>query len=119
MNHRREDVLAMARSLFPDREPEAMRVLDRYGLESSEPERERVQFAILKLSEGDRSKLQHYLEAAKQDYRDVPLNQTNLNVVMILLVSRELVLRPRRSAYSQNLFKPTRRTQHFATPGIQ
>lgn len=62
----------MVRRLFPDTSVAAvMQLLDRYGAEPGEPERERVQLAILKLSEGQRSRVQHYLEAAKRDYRDV------------------------------------------------
>ena len=72
MNLKREDVLAMVRGLFPEPAVAAVvQMLDRYGVEPGEPERERVQLAILKLSEGQSSKLQHYLEAAKRDYRDV------------------------------------------------
>lgn len=72
MNLEREDVIAMVRRLVPETGVAAvMQLLDRYGAEPGEPERERVQLAILKLSEGQSSKLQHYLEAAKRDYRDV------------------------------------------------
>jgi hypothetical protein len=46
-------------------------VLDDYGSGPHERERERVQIAILKLSEGDSDKLLHYIAAAKRDYRDV------------------------------------------------
>jgi hypothetical protein len=48
-----------------------MAVLDEYGTETHEPDREGVQLAILKLSEGDLDKLLHYIGAAKQDYRGV------------------------------------------------
>ena len=72
MNPEREDVLAMVRRLFPEAEVSAvMVILDRYGADLAEPERARVQLAILKLSEGQTSRLRHYLEAAKRDYRDV------------------------------------------------
>ena len=72
MNHTHEDVLAIIHRLFPETEvPMIMQILGRYGTEASEPERDRVQRAILMLSEGRRSKLQHYVEAAKRDYRDV------------------------------------------------
>jgi hypothetical protein len=46
-------------------------ILDAYGAESYERERERVQLAIVKLSEGDVEKLREYTAAAKLDYRDV------------------------------------------------
>ncbi len=72
MNREREEVLATVRRLFPETEvPAVMQTLDGYGERSTEPERERVQLAILKLSEGRKSNLRHYFEAAKRDYRDV------------------------------------------------
>jgi hypothetical protein len=72
MSRKREDVLAIVRRLFPETEvPAVMQILDAYGTKSNEPERDRVQLAILRLSEGQRSKLQHYVKAAKRDYRDV------------------------------------------------
>lgn len=46
-------------------------VLDAYGTETYERERERVQIDILKLSEGSVDKLLHFVTAAKLDYRDV------------------------------------------------
>ena len=48
-----------------------MAVLDSYGVRSHERERERVQLAILKLSDGSLEALHHYVAAAKRDYRDV------------------------------------------------
>lgn len=48
-----------------------MQILDGYGAEPQEAERDRVQLAILRLSEGQQAKLQHYVQAAKHDYRDV------------------------------------------------
>ncbi|MEN3332138.1 MAG: hypothetical protein V7641_1503 [Blastocatellia bacterium] len=47
-----------------------LEILDRYGVESYERERERVQIAILKLSEGELEKLAAYVKVAKEDYRD-------------------------------------------------
>ena len=68
----RQLVRARAASLFPDQALESiMAVLDEYGTEAHEPDREGVQLAILKLSEGDLDKLLHCIAAAKQDYRDV------------------------------------------------
>ena len=46
---------------------DAIRALDQY----CGPERERVQLATLKLSEGRLDRLRHFVEAAIQDYRDV------------------------------------------------
>ena len=42
-----------------------------YGASPSDAEPLRVQVAILKLSEGELKKLEHYLARAQQDYRDV------------------------------------------------
>jgi hypothetical protein len=74
MNHTREEVMAAAQSAFSGK-PVAniMEILDLYGVEPHEGERARVQLAILKLSEGNDDKLLHFVEAAKQDYRDVLL----------------------------------------------
>jgi hypothetical protein len=46
-------------------------LLDAYGTETYERERERVQLAILKLSKGDREALIEYVRVAKRDYRNV------------------------------------------------
>jgi hypothetical protein len=48
-----------------------LELLDIYGVESYERERERVQLAILKLSEGNEEKLREFVAVAKRDYRDV------------------------------------------------
>ncbi len=59
-------------TLFPSRTAKSvLELLDLYGAESHEPERERVQMAILTLSQGHEDKLLQLVEAAKQDYRDV------------------------------------------------
>jgi len=46
-------------------------LLDSYGVERYERERERVQVAILKLSAGSEAKVREYVAVAKRDYRDV------------------------------------------------
>jgi hypothetical protein len=46
-------------------------LLDSYGVEPYERERERVQVAILKLSAGSEEKVREYVAVAKRDYRDV------------------------------------------------
>lgn len=46
-------------------------MLEQYGVEPYERERERVQLAIVNLSEGNEDKLRYFLGVAKQDYRDV------------------------------------------------
>ena len=48
-----------------------LELLGSYGVESYERERERVQLAILKLSEGNEEKLHEFVAVAKRDYRDV------------------------------------------------
>ncbi len=59
-------------NLFPSRSAKAvLDILDLYGVESYESERERVQMAILHLSQGSEDKLLQFVETAKQDYRDV------------------------------------------------
>jgi hypothetical protein len=50
---------------------EILGYLDLYGTEDHERERERVQYCILKLSEGDVGRLASLLDAAVRDYRDV------------------------------------------------
>jgi hypothetical protein len=48
-----------------------LELLDCYGVEPDERERERVQFAVLKLSGGSEEKVREYVAVAKRDYRDV------------------------------------------------
>lgn len=48
-----------------------LELLDSYGVEPDERERERVQVAILKLSAGSEEKVREHLAVAKRDYRDV------------------------------------------------
>ena len=68
----RADVEQFSKAQFPGLElAVVLSILDEYGKEAHEGERERVQLAILKLSSGDEGKLLHNVVAAKQDYRDV------------------------------------------------
>jgi len=68
----RDDVVAAVGARFPSAERDGvLTLLDRYGVESWERDRERVQLAIVTLSEGDLDKLRYFLGVAKQDYRDV------------------------------------------------
>jgi hypothetical protein len=68
----REKVLEKVAHYWPDVDPQViMRILDEYGLVSSERGRARVQLAILKLSEGQRERLPELVRMAKLDYRDV------------------------------------------------
>lgn len=72
MDHTRQDVMTTVLNLFPSRSAKTvLELLDLYGVEEYERERERVQLAILALSQGNEDKLLHFVEAAKQDYRDV------------------------------------------------
>jgi len=68
----RDDVVAAVKATFPDDDLAAILALvDRYGTEPYEREKERVQIAIVELSEGSREKLLYMLKTAKTDYRDV------------------------------------------------
>ena len=72
MAHTRDEVLASVHASFPKEAwPRVLELLDTYGLESYERERERVQLAILNLSAGSEEKLKEFVAAAKRDYRDV------------------------------------------------
>jgi hypothetical protein len=67
----RQLLLLKIRRVFPDEaESEVTQILDEYGVENYEHERERVQFAILKLSGGDKDELLRWVKTAKMDYRD-------------------------------------------------
>ncbi len=68
----RDLVLDKVKKCFPGcKEEEIMAFLDLYGEEPYERGRERVQIAILKLSDGDLDQLLVNVEVAKRDYRDV------------------------------------------------
>jgi len=74
MPHARDEVIAAIQKAFPERGwGQVLVLLDTYGVESHERERERVQLAILKLSEGSEEKLREFVAVAKRDYRDVIL----------------------------------------------
>lgn len=60
------------REAFPDADHAAvMQLLNSYGTESHERERERVQLTIVKICQGDLSRLAYQVEIAKIDYRDI------------------------------------------------
>ena len=72
MARSRDEVLAAVQKAFPESsQTQVLESLDNYGIESYERERERVQLAILKLSEGNEEKLREFVVVAKRDYRDV------------------------------------------------
>jgi len=67
----RAHVLAAVERYFPDKGATGvLKLLDQYEDGTG---RERVQVAVLQLSDGDLDKLRHYVEAARQDFRDVLL----------------------------------------------
>ena len=72
MARSRDEVVAAIQATVPESSrARVLELLDRYGVESYERERERVQLAILKLSEGNEEKLRDFVAVAKRDYRDV------------------------------------------------
>jgi hypothetical protein len=59
-------------SAFPKEDPATiLELLDLYGIEPHERERERVQLAIIKLSKGNTDELLSHIATAKRDYRDI------------------------------------------------
>jgi hypothetical protein len=72
MARSRDEVVAAIQATFPESgRAHVLELLDTYGVESYEHERERVQLAILKLSKGNEEKLREFAAIAKRDYRDV------------------------------------------------
>ena len=72
MLYTRDEVVNAVQSAFPDGDAARLiGMLDRYGVEPYEREKERVQLAIVSLSAGNKDKLRDLVEAAKTDYRDV------------------------------------------------
>jgi predicted Fe-Mo cluster-binding NifX family protein len=72
MARSRDEVVASVQAAFAESSrTRVLELLDSYGVESYERERERVQLAILKLSEGNEEKLREFVAVAKRDYRDV------------------------------------------------
>ena len=66
----RQQVEAEAARIYgPDSVKGIMALLDQYHPEG--PGVERVHMGMLKLSEGDLSKLRHYVGQAQQDFRDI------------------------------------------------
>jgi len=66
----RQQVLQDVQVNFPRQDPsQIMELLDLYGIETTEQHRERVQMAILQLSNGDLPRLFDLVEMAKYDYR--------------------------------------------------
>jgi hypothetical protein len=66
------EVEAAVRTAFPHGDTATiLGILDLYGTEPYERERERVQLAIVLLSQGTESKLVELVQTAKIDYRDI------------------------------------------------
>ena len=72
MTHSRDQVVASVEATFPKSSwARVLDLLDSYGVEPYERERERVQVAILTLGAGSEAKVREYVAVAKRDYRDV------------------------------------------------
>lgn len=72
MEPTREDVLAAARAAFPGSDAATIvGLFDLYGSKPYERERERVQLAIVALSEGREDQLLYFIQTAKNDYLDI------------------------------------------------
>src|SRR5260370_31517128 len=72
MARSRDEVVAAIQATFPESSrARVLELLDSYGVESYERERELVQLAILKLSGESEEKLREFVAVAKRDYRDV------------------------------------------------
>jgi len=68
----RAEVVEAVRTAFPRADLDAiLAILDEYGVESYQRERDRVHLAVVNLSQGDPVKLRYFVDVAKQDYRDV------------------------------------------------
>ena len=66
------DVQRQIEQIFPQADWEGVgAILSLYGEEAHEPESERVQLAVLRLTQGNPQKLLQVVESAKQDYRNV------------------------------------------------
>ena len=70
----KEDVIQAIQETFPNEDLQTvLDVLSEYGKQSFERDVERVQIAVIRLSEGDVDKLLQLVSDAKRDYRDVIL----------------------------------------------
>jgi hypothetical protein len=76
MSTTRAEVEAAVQASFAPRDVVAMLgALALYGTQPHEPERERVQLAIVALSQGRREKLLEFVRIAREDYRDILCRQ--------------------------------------------
>jgi len=67
----RDELLAAVRIVFDSDVEEAIRTIDELDLSKWKESRERVQMAVLALSEGGLDKLREFTREANRDYRDV------------------------------------------------
>jgi len=90
-------VLAAIRASFPEsRWRHVESLLNAYGTEPHEREHERVQLAILKISEGNEQKIREHVATAKNDYRDVLFWADHPEEARIDLRERDRILEPLR-----------------------
>jgi ClpP class serine protease len=72
MTTTRDEVVALAQALFGEKQAaQALALIDQYGTEAHEREVNRVQLAILEVSDGKLSRIPYFVKYAKIDYRDV------------------------------------------------
>jgi hypothetical protein len=70
------DVSTAIKTAFPDKATSSLStLLDQYGTESYQNEKERVQLAIMALSGGIEDKLPSLVQSAKTDYRNILARQ--------------------------------------------
>ncbi len=68
----REDVSALAQETFPNEDLQTvLDIVDEYGKQPFEIDRERVQIAVIRLSEGNVDRLRKLVVDAKRDYRNI------------------------------------------------
>ena len=68
----RKELIAAVERVFANRQSsDILALLDEYGVEPYERERERVQLAIVQLSNGAEERLRYLVKVAKTDYRDI------------------------------------------------
>ncbi len=92
-----DDVLRLIRRDFPEENPsELLAALSRYGTEKYHSEKHRVHAAILKLSNGNRERVDHFVQNAMNDFRDIlmPAELPDYSNLMFGLGPREFAKRP-------------------------
>ena len=72
MTHSLSTIELAVREAFPVADhAEILKLLNTYGTQPYERERERVQLTIVKICQGDPAKVPYQVEVAKIDYRDI------------------------------------------------